>query len=154
VIQRELFGSGADEEDGDGGLMADFVDGAAENEVAHQAVAVRGHGDQVAMLLTRDAQNLGGGVSQGEMRHGAQAEGVQGGGFFVQVGLVLFHFLGLGQLHFLVVAGGPAISDVEEKEFGLEMAGQFRDVREEGFVGPAVFQRHENFFIHDNLAGE
>src|SRR6185369_3323417 len=41
---------GTDHENGHAGRMAHFVDGAAEKQIADEAVAVRGHGDEIAML--------------------------------------------------------------------------------------------------------
>src|SRR5690349_20860101 len=52
--------AGADQEDGDEGFVADFVNGAAEEKVGEKPVTVSGHGDEVAILPFGGFQNFRG----------------------------------------------------------------------------------------------
>ena len=40
------------------------------------------------------------------------------------------------------------ICDVDQQKIGPETSRQFRDVRHQGIVGPAVFKGDQDFFIH------
>ena len=132
--------SGADEEDGDVGAMPDFVDGAAEEEVAEQTVAVCGHGNEVALFTDGGAQNFCGRVTQGEAGGYVQSLDAQlscGGFQILAVGL---HFFGFDKLEAVEVAGDPAIGNVHQEQLGMKLFGQFRDVREQAFIGLAIFE--------------
>lgn len=138
----------ADDEDGDGGFVADLGDGAAVKDVAEPAVAMAGHGDEVAFFGGGDFEDFGGGIAEGEDGGDGEALVAEVGGDVFEVLAVVFHFLGFGEFKLVEVAGGPAIGDVEEPEVGAEAAGEFGDVGEDGLIGGAIFEGDEDFFIH------
>ena len=72
---EEGFGlSGAEEEDGDSDVVADFRGGRAEEEVGKKAVAVGAHGDEVAMLFFDPFDDLVGRIAVGEFGVGGDSD--------------------------------------------------------------------------------
>src|SRR3990170_550719 len=60
-----LFRAGFHEEDRNFGFVAYLRDGSSMDDVGEQAMAVGGHGDQVALFLTAYPEDLFGGFAHG-----------------------------------------------------------------------------------------
>jgi hypothetical protein len=134
--------------------MADFVDGAAEEDVAEEAVAVGGHGDEVAVLVAGGVDDLGGRISAGEF-HGNESYSASAefGGGFIEILAVAAHFFGFGQAEAVVVSRDPAVSHMHKQEFRAEVAGKFGDVRQERFIRLPIFKSNENLAVHGQFTG-
>jgi len=59
---------------------------------------------------------------------------------------IFFHFLGVCQVELIVIAARPAISDVKENELRVKLPSQFRDVGQQGSVGPGCFPSATRIF--------
>src|ERR1700722_4451523 len=67
------FSTGADQQNGDAGIVPDLIDGAAEEKISQKTMSVRGHGDEVAVFEFSDAHNFPGRISQSKLRRGFPA---------------------------------------------------------------------------------
>jgi hypothetical protein len=149
-----LFFPRAKGQDGDHRPVPDLGDGAAVEEVAEETMAVTGHGDEIAVFGGGHLQDLGGRIAQRQHGGDGQVLGAQPRGDEVEIGAVIFHLLGLGELEFVEIAGRPAIGHMQQQEAGAEALGQFRGVREDGFIRRPVFESDEDLFIHGSAVGQ
>src|SRR5262249_9730212 len=101
----------------DAGAMPDVMNGAAEDEVANQAMAVAGHGDQGATLGFSNLDDFLRRISQCQLRSGRQALLAKTCRDFFEVGAVILHLLGFGEFELVKIAGHPAIGDMEQQKF-------------------------------------
>jgi hypothetical protein len=131
--------------------VSHFVNGAAVKNIAEQTMAVRRHGNQIAMFIVSSFQNTGRGISEREMRCDAQAAVPQSLGRSFEIRAVVFHFLRISQLQLIVIARGESIGHVHQKQLRAEQPGQSGNMRQKRFVRTAVFESHENALIHCNL---
>ena len=128
--------------------MADFGDGAAVEKVAEQAVAVSGHGNQIAMFAFGGFEYFRRWVAQRQHGFNGKSVAAKLAGHLFQIRAVVFHFLGLGQLELVEIARNPAVGDVQQQQFCPGQPDQRPDVVENDPVRRAVFKRNENVLIH------
>jgi hypothetical protein len=128
--------------------MPDFVDGAAENQIADQPVTVAGHGDEIAVFSLGGLQNFFWRIAQCEKRCYRQSLRAKLCRNFLEVGAVGFHLFGLGKLELVEIASHPAVGHVEEQHLRAQTPGHFRDMRDNGFIRRAVFEGNQNFSVH------
>jgi hypothetical protein len=137
-----------DEQQRDRALVPHGRDRAAVDQVAEEAMAVRGHGDQVAALALRRLQDLLGRVAQRQVHAHAQPARAQPVRLLLQVAAVRSHLLGLGERELLVVAGHEAVGDVDQEQLGAEQRRELADVRQETLVGAAVLDGDQDLAVH------
>src|SRR5271154_1696854 len=92
--RKQSFFLRADEENRDVRAMADFVDGAAVKNVAEKAVAVAGHGYQLAIFLLGDLDNFRRWISERQCCGNGESLLAQMSGGLFQIRPVAFHFFG------------------------------------------------------------
>jgi hypothetical protein len=129
-------------------FMAHFVHRRAVENVANESVAMRGHRDQIHILLAGELNDLVGGFAKREDGVAGKTFGGQFAAAFFQVKTVLFHLVALCELELIEIARHPAVGHMDEEEF---CAGHLRkrpNVRENGLIGWAVFERDEDMLIH------
>jgi len=144
------FVSGTYQEYRDGCSVADFVNGAAKEEVANETMAVAGHGDEIAVLIFGRLKDLLRRIPECQMCADGQAFVSQLRSGAIQIFTVGFHFLGFSQFEAIEVARDPAIGDVDKQQFGVQALCQFRYVRQQALVGRAIFKSDKDFAIHDS----
>ena len=122
------------------GAVADFVGDAAEEQVHDGAVAVGGHGDQVAVELFGLLEDDDGRVTGQEECAGRDIG-------LLELGLAVDQIL----LHILGFAGdsvpGLAASDPQQDHLRAAEVGQFGDVLQDGLVNFSTVERHEDAAI-------
>jgi hypothetical protein len=128
--------------------VADLLDGAAEEQIANEAMTVRGHGDEVAIFVAGGVEDFAGRIAEGEFDGDGDAFGAKLSCGVLEVPAVVFHLLGFGEAEAIVVAGDPAIGDMDEKELRAEEFGKVRDVGQQSAIGTAVFEGDKNFAVH------
>jgi hypothetical protein len=130
------------------GLMAHFIDRAAENEIAEQAMPVSGHGDEIAFLLFCRFEDFGWWIAQGKLSCHVEACFAQPIGGAFQVGAILFHLFGFSELELIKIPGYPTISNMDEQEMGMHQASHPLDMWQEAGICAAVLKGNQNFLIH------
>ena len=140
--------AGSDQEDRHGGTMANVGDRAAVNQVAQEAMSVGRHGDEIAMFLFGNAQDLVRWISQSETTCNLILLVAQAIGRRLEVLAIALHLFRFGELQAFEVTGDPSIGDVHQKELGIGQLRQHADLDEERLIGRAVFKGDENSLVH------
>jgi len=125
-----------------------FVDGAAEKQITKKPVSVGGHCDQIALSIFGRLQNSLRRITERENSIAGKTFAAQLTLAFFKISAVLLHFLALGQLKLIEIAGYPPVGNVDEEQFSASHARQRFDVAENRLVSIAVFERDENVSIH------
>ena len=101
-------------------------------QVAEEAVAVSGHGNEVHLVGGGGFDDLGRGFAHGEEFFDLEAFGAESG----------------GEIEEVVGPGGPAVGSVDEDEGGTGQPGEGPDMVEDGLVRSIVSSGNEDFPIH------
>ena len=128
--------------------MPNFVDRAAEKKIAEQTMTVRGHCNQIALLLRRRFQNAFRRITQREISVDVQSASPQIRGRVFQISAVMFHFVGLNQIQLVVVSRDESVRDMYEQQIRAVQFRELGDVRQKLFVRATVFESDQDFFIH------
>lgn len=129
--------------------MLDVACGFAEEEIGEEAVAVGGHGDEVAVFIFDPLDDFFLGVAKGEFGVDGEAIALEFGLFFGEIGAVLADFFGVGV--WAELARGPAVGDVEENQVAAAECGKGADVFKDGAVGIGGVEGDEDGVVHDGL---
>src|SRR5438876_9005853 len=141
--------AGPDQEDGNLGLVAHLLDGLAIEQVAQQAVAVGGHGDQVAVLRAGGLQDLLGRLAQSVKRLHLEPLPLELRAHSLQVLAVLLHFSRVRQVKIALPLRRPARGHVDQEDARPRKARQFLHARQQSGVRAAVVESDEDLFEHD-----
>jgi len=134
-----------------GCFVPDFVDGAAEKEVADQPVPVGCHRDEIAFFIASSFENFLGRIAQRKFERDRQSFVAQFAGGFFQIMPVIAHFFGLGELQPIIISRHPTVRNVHQQKLRAKLPRQVADVWDEAVVGTAVFKRYEDFAIHGRV---
>ena len=130
-------------------FVANDVNGAAQNQIADEAVSMRGHRDQITVLGLGELDDFRRRITERQMHRHGNPRSAEFPGAFVEVAAVGEHFLRLGELQLIEMTRGPAIGDVNEQQLRAEQLRQLPHMRQQALVGAAVFERDKNFFVHE-----
>ena len=125
------------------------VRGRAQEYIGDEAVAMRGHRDEIDIFFAREFDDL---VRRFPQRQDGIAGKTLRGQFaaaFFQVKPVLFHFFALCELELIEIARHPAIGHMNEEQFRASHSCKRPDVRKNGLIGETVFEGDEDVFIHE-----
>jgi len=142
------------QQDRNGGAMPDFMNGAAENKVAQKAMAVSGHGNQIAMFPFRGLDDFPRRIAECQMGRYVQACGTQVRGGLFEIFPVDAHFLRFGELEVVEVSGDPSVGDMNQEEFRTGHLSQGPHMRKQAGIGSAVFESNQDLSIHTELMVE
>jgi hypothetical protein len=116
------------------------------------AVAVGGHGDEVAMLAFGGCNYFLGRVAATQQWLRLETVAHECSAHFLQIRAIPLHLLRLAQVELLVVARDEAIGDVQKHEARAAHLGQRTHVREDHPVVGRVLQRNEDALVHQPIA--
>src|SRR5438105_3241895 len=128
--------------------MADLLDGLAIEQVAQQAVAVGGHGDQVAVLRAGGLQDLVRRLTQGVKRLDLEPLPLELAAHSLQVLAVLLHFSRVRQVEIALPLRRPARGDVDQEDAGPREARQLLHARQQSGVRVTVVESDEDLLEH------
>jgi hypothetical protein len=129
--------------------MPNVVRDASIEEVGNEAMSVCGHGDEVNLLLTGNANDL--------VRRFAVREDIVGldalyAQRFAEVGKVvaiMAHFVRLSKLELIEIACYPAVSDADQKQLCTCEGDEALNVVQDYLIVGGVFNGNEYLLIHD-----
>ena len=107
---------GAQQQDGNANRVTHLVDRRAVDEVREEAVAVRGHGDQIDVLLVGNLDDLGRRIAHGEPAVDLEPGIAKLVGPALEIRAIVADFLRLAQLEIFKMAGGEAVGDVHQQQ--------------------------------------
>src|SRR6185503_15981970 len=128
--------------------VTDAVDGRPADEIVEEAMAVRGHRQQIDAALFSEANQLVGGIAHREL--GGDLQPVRGeiGRELRQVIAVVLHLFGFAQLQLIEIARRPSIRHVHQMQFGADLRRELAHVFENRLVGGGMLDSHENAAVH------
>ena len=128
--------------------MPDAIGRRAEQHVLDEAVAVRGHRDQIDALILRHLDQLRRRIAHREPGLHRQAARRQLAAQLLEVVAIRSHLLALAQLQLIEVARGPAVGDVHEQELGAGDLRELGDVVDDGAIGARVLHGDQDATVH------
>ena len=126
--------------------MVDIGGNAAADQIVEETMAVRRHGDQIALFALGRREYLDGRIARGENGVDLKTVGTQFALALVEVCPVTAHLVGLAKA--LLIAGQESIGNVDDRHACLQEPGEGTDVGEDRLVGLAVLERDQNVSIH------
>src|SRR5512134_3057117 len=128
--------------------MANLARHGTPDHVGEPAVAMRGHGDQVAFLALGGRRDLVRGFTRREYGFDVQSVPPEAGRDLLEVAPVVAHLLRLAQLQRFDVPRHPSVRHVDQDQPGLARPRQRAHVREDRLVGVGMLERNEDALVH------
>jgi hypothetical protein len=117
-------------------------------------VSMRGHGDEIHLILPAGLDDLVGGLTHGQ--HGCYLKPfvLKRSGQTLKIGSIHLHLLALDKIELIIIPGDPPVRHMHQRKFG---SGQFReglDVLENGAIGLTIFQGDQDVLVHNFIFSE